>query len=240
MNFPIEQVRQLKRTVFNNNVRSQTPLPVWILTFQKTDDLKDKLDSLTSLFCIRIHLDVYKGPAGVTQCYRCQEFGHLAAYCRKEEKCVRCSGNHKVSACTQNVTLKCANCRGQHPARFRQCPEYQKVIEKTQRTTVRQPSRTFPPIDPNRPAWNTNGPTRNNNDNTEFPPLQPRQNRSVPDRQTEDVNGTSLTQLIELLTNPTILPHLQTLLEFTRQIAEKPDLINNIKLLLTITQSNMP
>ena len=39
------------------------------------------------------------------RCYKCQNFGHVAALCSGETRCVRCSGVH-VDACKDQ--LKCA------------------------------------------------------------------------------------------------------------------------------------
>ena len=235
LSLPIITVRQLKRTVFNNNERTQIPLPVWILTFEKTTDLHDKLHNLHALFNIRIQIEIYKGPSGLTQCYRCQEFGHLATYCKREEKCVRCAGKHTVSSCTQTTTLKCANCNGEHPASYRQCPEYKRLTERNQRT---QTSRTFPPVDPNRPAWNKITPPQTSKE--EFPALQ-RRNTAQNDISTEQTNinqtQNTLQEVITLLTNPEILPHLQTLIQFIKEITQNPQLLNNLKLLLSLSNN---
>ncbi|BFG03103.1 nucleic-acid-binding protein from mobile element jockey-like [Drosophila madeirensis] len=35
----------------------------------------------------------------VVQCYRCQRFGHTKRYCRLEERCVKCGGDHASNTC---------------------------------------------------------------------------------------------------------------------------------------------
>jgi hypothetical protein len=66
-----------------------------------------------------------------TQCRRCQGFGHLARHCKKEEKCVRCGGNHnsrahQCTACKDNCNCppKCANCQRDHEANSKECEVY--------------------------------------------------------------------------------------------------------------------
>ena len=49
----------------------------------------------------------------VTQCYHCQNFGHVAAKCPSKSQsatCAFCAGNHESRSCTQKSTSCCANC----------------------------------------------------------------------------------------------------------------------------------
>ena len=82
----------------------------------------------------------------VTQCYHCQNFGHISTRCPQKDKdpvCLFCAGNHRSSTCTRKSTPKCANCsshetfRGSsnHSATSSDCPimssQREKVIENT-------------------------------------------------------------------------------------------------------------
>ena len=77
------------------------------------------------------------------RCYRCQQYGHKAQFCRaKQIKCSICSGPHKTKACTiqtthrQDKTAICPNCGGNHPASYRGCPAFkqEQEIKKVQIT----------------------------------------------------------------------------------------------------------
>lgn len=46
----------------------------------------------------------------VIRCYRCQEHGHFAKTCEKEQTCGRCAGAHATRTCTGS-TLACALCK---------------------------------------------------------------------------------------------------------------------------------
>ena len=241
LNYPIEHVRQLKRTTVQNDVRTQTPLPIWILTFKKTDTLTDDIENLDTLFNVKIKIERYKGLTGITQCYRCQEFGHRAQYCRKTEKCVRCSGEHKVTSCNRNTPLKCANCNGEHPASYRQCPKYTKHTEtqtQTQRPTTNP--RQIPIRQNTRPAWgstNTQTPTQNTLDPTQFPPLPQRDGHPQGTTPTSDTTNT-LQELLTMLTNSNVTQHIQTILNIVKQIIQTPGLLTTIlNLLTTFTQT---
>lgn len=46
----------------------------------------------------------------ITRCFKCQEFGHIANYCKKPEHiCGKCGDKHKSEECS-NETIKCVNC----------------------------------------------------------------------------------------------------------------------------------
>ena len=241
LNLPIENVRQLKRTHVENNTRTQTPLPIWILTFTKTEHLQEQINNTDSLFNVKIKFEQYKGLTGVTQCYRCQEFGHRAQYCHKTEKCVRCSGAHKVSNCSHTTKLKCANCNGDHPASYRQCPKYITQTESQVHTQTQKPQ--IPrqiPIKPH--TWgNTHTQTQNQNktDQEQFPALPHRDEhpQGIKPPPTKDTTNT-LKDLIEMLTRLNITQHLQTILNIITQIAQSPGLLTTILNLLTnLTQT---
>lgn len=54
------------------------------------------------------------------RCFKCQRYGHVAKFCRSEQRCKRCGGAHNFVNCKGKVT--CANCGGDHPASYSGCP----------------------------------------------------------------------------------------------------------------------
>ena len=53
--------------------------------------------------------------ARVTQCVKCQEFGHIARFCKNTTRCGRCSGDHETRMCSKPATVrKCALYKGSH------------------------------------------------------------------------------------------------------------------------------
>jgi len=65
-----------------------------------------------------------------TRCTKCQGYGHIAAYCKRQARCVRCGKGHSLEECPakDDVTRAvCVNCKGQHSAAFRGCSKYQEV-----------------------------------------------------------------------------------------------------------------
>ena len=83
----------------------------------------------------------------VTQCYHCQNFGHIDAKCPTKSQsatCGFCAGNHNSRNCTQKSTPCCANCSRMTPqpqslahfASSQNCPilvsQRQRLIENTE------------------------------------------------------------------------------------------------------------
>ena len=70
----------------------------------------------------------------VTQCYKCQNFGHMAINCPNQQRCLRCGDNHAVRDCKiPKQQVKCINCRGEHPAQYKDCPVYKTAQVEAQK-----------------------------------------------------------------------------------------------------------
>ncbi|KAF2343645.1 hypothetical protein FHG87_025599 [Trinorchestia longiramus] len=67
------------------------------------------------------------------QCYKCQRFGHSAAFCRSAPRCVVCSGPHTSNECNKTTGRTCCNCGGNHTANYGGYPKIKqaKEVEKT-------------------------------------------------------------------------------------------------------------
>ncbi|KAF8817604.1 hypothetical protein BYT27DRAFT_7008846, partial [Phlegmacium glaucopus] len=65
------------------------------------------------------------------RCFKCQQFGHMAAKCKVDhEVCPNCAGKHQSGQCDKTrVDFQCANCtkvklKADHAAWDRACPRY--------------------------------------------------------------------------------------------------------------------
>lgn len=68
-----------------------------------------------------------------TQCYRCQQFGHASRNCNLSERCVKCTGSHATKTCPKTdrtSPAQCCNCKGDHPANYRQCPARVEYLQR--------------------------------------------------------------------------------------------------------------
>ncbi|XP_073955532.1 uncharacterized protein [Choristoneura fumiferana] len=67
----------------------------------------------------------------VKQCLKCQQFGHIAKFCKNNEVCSICSENHNYKACgADKQNPVCANCKGKHIAISASCPIKKTKIEE--------------------------------------------------------------------------------------------------------------
>jgi hypothetical protein len=77
----------------------------------------------------------------VTQCFKCQQWGHSSINCGYTPKCVKCSESHAVGSCprtTRDGDPSCCNCGGAHSSNHRGCPMYKKHLEKIQARSKKQ------------------------------------------------------------------------------------------------------
>lgn len=64
-----------------------------------------------------------------------QRFGHVAAECKENKSCGKCSGEHEYEKCEERATLKCFNCGGEHSSAHKGCNVRKRAAE-TQRVKV--------------------------------------------------------------------------------------------------------
>jgi Associated with zinc fingers len=110
-------------------------LPLFMLTFHNDEDIQ-KIYAIKSINHILVKVEpLRKLTNKVTQCKKCQSFGHTKHYCNRIAACVKCAGNHSSQSCTlpRESDPKCVNCRENHPANYRGCivaKEHQKLRNK--------------------------------------------------------------------------------------------------------------
>lgn len=87
----------------------------------------------------------------ITQCYRCQGYGHTALNCNLQFRCVKCSEEHQTGECklkageTERETLFCVQCGANgHPASYRGCPKYKELMQRlnNRKQEAKQKTRT--------------------------------------------------------------------------------------------------
>lgn len=110
-------------------------IPFFIVQITQESSSSDLL-KIKALLHRQITWEKLKKPE-VTQCYRCQRYGHVATQCNMSYRCVKCGkSDHLPGKCliereSDRSSLYCVQCKSNgHPASFRGCPKYQELIQK--------------------------------------------------------------------------------------------------------------
>lgn len=85
----------------------------------------------------------------VTQCFRCQGFGHTSKHCNLNERCVKCVDDHATKDCVKkdrSLPAQCCNCKEQHPSNYRQCVARLKYLEAMQKKRETSKLLIKPPV----------------------------------------------------------------------------------------------
>ncbi len=119
---------------------SKTPLPLYMLSFERTEDIKN-IYAIREILHMKVQIEAVKKSKLIPQCKKCQVYGHTQNFCNKEPRCVKCVGKHRTAECTKqkDTPPKCVNCGEAHPANYRGCiviKELQKIRNKTRRTSI--------------------------------------------------------------------------------------------------------
>ena len=121
-----KRVIQMKQRQFKDN----RPInPIYLATFESDTNINE-IRKIKSIYYVNVHWEKYYHKSEVTQCHRCQEFGHGSNSCFQDPKCVKCNGNHITEQCGKTTEEKpyCVNCGDEHRANSRFCPVYQRRI----------------------------------------------------------------------------------------------------------------
>jgi hypothetical protein len=89
----------------------------------------------------------YDASCRITQCFKCQKYGHISSVCANTEICGHCSGSHSTGTCAGILPAprkRCAAChKGEHASWSAECPARVKEISRA-KTARRTLPRLFP------------------------------------------------------------------------------------------------
>jgi hypothetical protein len=89
----------------------------------------------------------YDASCRITQCFKCQKYGHISSVCSNTETCGHCGSSHNTETCagiSPAPRKRCAACHGgEHASWSAECPARAKEILRA-KTARRALSRLFP------------------------------------------------------------------------------------------------
>jgi hypothetical protein len=89
----------------------------------------------------------------ISQCVRCQQYGHTRKYCNKPFNCVKCGGPYNSATCSKprDSPAKCALCGRPHPANYKGCEQYHNILNGYNPHRLIPTNRSIPPSRENLP-----------------------------------------------------------------------------------------
>lgn len=137
----------------------------------------------------------FKTPNNITQCRRCQIFGHGIRNCNMQFKCSKCGLDHPSENCNSPVT-KCANCKGDHGSTSLDCPNRLKFIEMRSRLSASNNKKSVKP---------TPAPRMNLKNFPEMPKLSSKNPHGTSSAQSSQAKPTNWSSLLN--SNPSAKSH---------------------------------
>jgi hypothetical protein len=118
-----------------------------VVAFATNEEAKRAIRSRLYIAGISARVVKLRETPSTTQCTKCQGFGHLEAYCKKEAKCGLCSEPHftrqhscivckiKGASCP-HLAPRCSNCQGTHTSFNKSCEVLQSLKRPNTTTSL--------------------------------------------------------------------------------------------------------
>ena len=95
------------------------PTNTFVFTFNTPE-----LPTVVKIGFIQAKVDVYV--PNPLRCYQCQVYGHHENKCSRQAICINCGMPEHCASGQCQRAAKCVNCSGDHPANFKECPQWEK------------------------------------------------------------------------------------------------------------------
>ncbi|XP_023721037.1 uncharacterized protein LOC111871883 [Cryptotermes secundus] len=113
LGFDVISVKQMISRLTPPEGTKNTYLPLFLITLPRTEKSQEAFQ-LTNLCYIAIKVEAYRAQSGLTQCYNCQQFGHVWANCKQPPRFLWSGGDHLHKECpgkkNSASTPACCNC----------------------------------------------------------------------------------------------------------------------------------
>lgn len=129
--------------------------PLYLVVLDSSYTVNNLRNKVREVLNVKVSWENRKNQREMAQCRKCQTWGHVSRNCHRNVKCSKCAGNHEITQCTPENTVKCANCNGPHRSFDTSCPVYTYRIAAAQskRPVQQQPKKYIDAPLPARPAW---------------------------------------------------------------------------------------
>lgn len=134
-----EQILSVSKFSTDGSTRNKKDLPMWRIQLQPNADYMRILKT-TNFLNQKVRFEPILNRR-TPQCTNCRAYGHTAAHCSREYRCIKCLGSHPPNECPKTADMQpaCVNCRQTgHPANFRGCKVYTDLLKRKQETRAAQ------------------------------------------------------------------------------------------------------
>jgi len=141
----LDVVNKIQKRKDNNNKYTVTALPLFMLTFANTEEVK-KIYDIQHICNLKVKIEALKSNKLIPQCKRCQRYGHTQRFCQRDPNCVKCAGQHLTAECSKQrkIAPKCYNCGEAHPASYRGCMVAKELQKRRDNLNKTNKSKTDP------------------------------------------------------------------------------------------------
>lgn len=110
-----------------------TKAPIYMVLLNKNYAVTELNKDHKFIGHTRIKWANFKNKKDLTQCKRCQDWGHATTNCNARYVCLKCGENHPTYQCKmpKEMPAKFGNCQQSHPANSKECTVYKKALAKS-------------------------------------------------------------------------------------------------------------
>lgn len=128
----LRELNELQFPALDINPMRNTKNAIFMVTFPSEIKVNDLNQKVRHLGYTKVLWEHFINKRRLSQCHRCQEWGHVTTNCYADPVCLKCAEQHLTKDCKKPRTepAKCANCDEPHPANATICKEYRKRLEQ--------------------------------------------------------------------------------------------------------------
>lgn len=128
-------ILKVKKFSTKKSTQQNKILPFFLVTISNTSSPRELMSIKRVNYQVVYWENLQK--SDITQCFRCQRYGHTSANCRLNFRCVKCGQGHEPGNCTllpqnnERDKLFCVQCQTfGHPASYKGCPKHIELLSK--------------------------------------------------------------------------------------------------------------
>lgn len=108
MAFLLEKYVRVKKVIQMTKMDSLNQrfnLPIYLIICDHEQDMTT-LKNMNHILGYAVKWDKYRHNGNIIQCFNCQSFGHVSAYCNLKFRCVKCTEEHEPKECPKKRKIR--------------------------------------------------------------------------------------------------------------------------------------